>query len=269
MQASAVVRTHLPKALSIVKRLLRLVATLFSVAVLTACSTGTDTSPTMVPSIPAPAPTISPGGTSVGSIIDGVNTAWNSVQSVQTTFWSTSTEGVADSPPTAGEVTIDLAIAPDRRHVTRLIDGEAVEEQIGVGGRVFMRGAIVVAAIAPMVGTDTWVEVDPRGADPGSAAAAQIAWLLSPFESPFQRVSEETRGLEAFPGEAIEIGGRLCRTWRFGDVNGIQQELAVDEAGLPCRLVQRAGTYANVTTYQVNLPSATITPPAVASPTAP
>jgi hypothetical protein len=202
-------------------------------------------------------------------VLDDINRAWATVQSMQTTFWTSTGDDIATSPPTLGEVTIELVIAPDQRQVTRMVDGVVVEEQISIEGRIFMKGQIVVAAIAPMVGTDTWVEVDPRGAGTASAVAAQIAWLVSPVQSPFQTVSNETRNLEALPSEPIEIDGRSCHTWRFGDVNGIQQELAIDAQGLPCRLIQRAGDHANVTIYQVNPDAATIVIPPVGTPTTP
>lgn len=244
-------------------------ATIISVAALTACTSGSETQPTVVPSTQVTAPTISPGGTSVGSVLDDINLAWDSVESMRTTFWTTTGEENIATPTAAGDVTIEVAIGPDQRHITRLVDGVVVEEQISVEGRVFMKGPIVVAAIAPMVGTDTWVEVDPRGAGTTSAVAAQIAWLLTPVQSPFQAVSEETRALEAFPGDPLTIDGRSCQTWHFGTVNGIQQELAIDEQGLPCRLIQRAGELANVTLYEVNVPGISIVTPPVGTPTAP
>ncbi len=168
-----------------------------------------------------------------------------------------------------GEVTTESSIAPDRRHVVRSVNGEVVEEQIAVGGRVFMRGQIVVAAIAPMMGPDAWIEVDPRTADSTAVIAAQVDWLLSPVQSPFATVSDETRALEAFPGETVEIDGRSCQTWTFGDPNGIQQELALDDNNLPCRLIQRAGDFSNVTIYSFNAAGLSINVPNIATPEAP
>lgn len=234
---------------------------------LAGCSSSSDpVEPTIVPTATA-LPTLTPGGTSVGTLLDQVNAAWGSVQSVQTTFWTTET-AETDTPPTTGEVTIESSIIPGQRHVVRMVDGVVVEEQIALGGRVFMRGQIVVAAIAPMVGTDTWIEVDPRTATSTSSIAAQVDWLLSPVQSPFASVSDETRSLEAFPGDPIEIDGRTCQTWTFGLLDGIQQELSLDESGLPCRLIQRAGDFANVTLYAINPAGLTIETPPVATPPA-
>jgi len=243
--------------------------TLLAGLAMVSCSTESDAEPTTVPTVGMMVPTISPGGTSVGSILDEINTAWASVRAVRTVFWTAAVGDISDTTPTTGEVTIELAIAPDQRQVIRMVDNVVIEEQVSVGGRIFMKGPIVVAAIAPMVGTDTWVEVDPQGAETTSAVAAQLTWLLSPVESPFGTVSQETRGLEAFPGEAIRIDGRTCNTWQFGSADGIQQELAVDDQGLPCRLIQRAGEFANITLYEVNPDNAAIVTPAVASPIAP
>ncbi len=132
-----------------------------------------------------------------------------------------------------------------------------------------MRGQIVVAAVAPMMGTDAWVEIDPRAADSTAAIAAQVEWLLSPVQSPFTMVSDETRTQEGFPGETVEIDGRSCQIWTFGDPGGIQQELAVDESNLPCRLIQRSGDVSNVTIYEFSPADLVIEAPAVATPTAP
>ena len=119
-----------------VKRLFQLLATFISVATLMACSSGTETQPTAVPSVPTSAPTISPGGRSVGSVLDDINRAWDFVHSLRTTFWTASDEVTVDSLPTDGEVTIEIAIAPNQRHVTRMVDGLVVEEQISSEGRI-------------------------------------------------------------------------------------------------------------------------------------
>lgn len=232
------------------------------------CSTSSEdpVEPTVEPTTTA-LPTVSPGGMSVGTLLDQVNAAWGTVQSVQTTFWTTGSDEI-DAPPATGEVTAESSIAPDRRHVVRMVDGVTVEEQIAIGGRVFMRGQIVVAAIAPMMGTDAWIEVDPRTATSTASIAAQVNWLLSPIQSPFAAVSDETRSLEAFPGDPVEIDGRTCQTWTFGTADGIQQELALDSSGLPCRLIQRAGDFTNVTLYSINPAGLTIEIPPVATPTA-
>ena len=236
--------------------------------VLSACSTTSEPAePTVEPTATA-LPTISPGGTTVGDLVDRVNAAWGSVESLQTTFWTIEGE-VTVTPPATGEVTVETSIKPDRRHVVRMVDGNVIEEQIAVGGRVFMRGQIVAAAIAPLVGPDAWIEVDPRTATSTSSIAAQVSWLLAPVQSPVGMVSDETRALEAFPGDPIDIDGRTCNTWTFGVPNGIQQELALDAEGLPCRLVQQVQDIANVTIFSVNQPGITIAIPPVATPTAP
>jgi hypothetical protein len=236
--------------------------------VLTACGASTsETDPTPVPTA-APIATVSAGGTMVGTLLDRMEAGWTTVQSSRSTFWTTDNEiGVA--PPPTGEVTLETTTASNRRHVVRTVNGEVVEEQMMVDGRVFMRGQIVVAAIAPMVGTEQWVEVDPRAASTTNALAAQIDWLLSPIGFPFANVSEETRGQEAFPGDDVSIGGRACQTWTFGDPDGIVQELAIDAQNLPCRLVQQAAGVANVTIYDINPADAAIEIPTLATPTSP
>lgn len=234
---------------------------------ITACSSSEDLEITPIPptELPSP-PTVTPGGTTVGSLIDLIASSWVSVSSLQTTFWSQEGEAIG-SPPSSAEVTVESVVAPSSRHVVRSLNGVVVEEQMAVDGRVYMKGQIVVAAIAPMMGTDTWVEVDPAAATSTAAIAAQVDWLLSPIESPFAMVSSETRMLEAFPGESIEVNGRHCNVWLFGTAEGITQELAIDEQSLPCRLVQRAGGYTNVTLYEPNPTELKIVAPEIATPT--
>jgi hypothetical protein len=68
------------------------------------------------------------------------------------------------------------------------------------------------------------------------------------------------------------VDGRTCQRYTFGDatgVSGIGYELLLDEHDLPCRLVQSAGGYVNVTTYVFNIPNLVLTPPSIATPVAP
>ncbi len=234
---------------------------------LTSCSISTDDpSPTPAPTATA-IPALSPDALSVGELLARVETAWPSVRSMRTTFWST--QAVAGgTPPATGMVTVEEAVLPASRRVVVLSDGAPTDEQIAVHGRIYMKGALVPAAIAPLVDAETWVEVDPAAASTDSPVAMQVGYLLSPIVSPFASISPETAGQEAIGiGEAI-VGDRSCQAFTFGEANGISYELALDEASLPCRLVQRAGDSANVTVYEFNIPGLTIAAPAIATPAA-
>ncbi len=201
----------------------------------------------------------------MGEVISRVESAWPSVVSMRSTFWSTeSTAG--GTPPATGAVTVEEALASGERRLMFRQDGQVTDEQIVVDGRIYMRGALVPAAVAPMVDTETWVEVDPAAANSGSPVAPQISYLLSPVEAPFSGTSGETAGLQVTPGEEIFIAGRACDVLTFGDPLGISYELALDPANLPCRFVQSSGGHSSVTLYEFNPPDLVITAPTVATP---
>ncbi len=128
------------------------------------------------------------------------------ITSMRTTFWSAETAAGSPigTPPPTGQVTIEEIRLPADRRLTTITDGVATDEQIAVGGRIYMKGALVRAAIAPMVDAATWVEVDPA-AGLASAIASQIAYLLEPVTSPFTGVSPDTAGLEAVAGDTIVL----------------------------------------------------------------
>jgi hypothetical protein len=231
-------------------------------------SPGTESTPepTVEPTA-AVAPTLSPGAIIVGDLVARADAAWGSVTSMRTSFW-VGEPGDAGTPPAAGSYTTEVTLLPGSRHVIQTVDGQIVDEQIALNGRVYMKGSIVVAAIAPMIGTDSWVEVDPAAATSNSPVAMQIAYLTSPASSPFSTVSPETMALEAVPAGEVSIGDRTCQTYTFGNASGnaVQYELAIDANDLPCRLLQRSGDVANITVYEFNIPGITITAPTIATP---
>ncbi|MDQ3655993.1 MAG: hypothetical protein M3457_13065 [Chloroflexota bacterium] len=229
---------------------------------LVSCSTSTDDPSSTPPPTEIAVPTLFPDAPTVGEILARVETAWPSVMSMRTTFWSTGATAGATPPPT-GMVTIEEVQLPaDRRLVIRN-EGMVTDEQVVVGGRIYMKGALVPAAIAPMVDRETWVEVNPAAVGTGSPVSMQIGYLLSPIVSPFADVSNETTGLLATPGGSVTIDGRSCDVFTFGDPDGISHELALDAANLPCRFVQSAGDRANVTLYEFNDPDLLIVAPSL------
>lgn len=249
--------------------LFHLVSLAIVLIIATGCSTDSGSSePTAIPEPTATvAPTLSPNAMTVGDLVARVEAAWPTVTSMRTTFWvATGTTG--GTPPTTGAVSIETVIPPSSRHVVQMQDGAIVDEQISLDGRVYMKGSLVVAAIAPMVGTDTWILVDPTTATADSPVAMQVAYLLSPVTQPFDTITAETLATEAFPLGTVTLGERTCTTYGFGDQSGegIRYELALDDANLPCQLLQIAGGYVNVTTYAFNLPDAVIVAPSIATP---
>lgn len=203
----------------------------------------------------------------MGDLVSRVDAAWTSVTSMRTTFWTGAT-GDSGTPAPTGSYTTEIDVLPSARHIIQTVDGQVVDEQITVGGRVYMKGAMVVAAIAPMVGPDAWVEVDPAGAASNSPVAMQIAYLTSPISSPFATVTPETLALEAFPAGEVVVGGRTCQAYEFGDTSGagILYELSLDANDLPCRMKLTSGDIANITVYEFNVPGLAIAVPEIATP---
>lgn len=250
-------------------RPIHLLIVAFVLLVATGCSTETADQGPAPTSTPAPTavPTLTPGATSVGDLIERVDQVWPTVTSMRTTFWATM-GSPQSTPPALGAVTVETVIVPASRHVTQLQDGAIVDEQIALNGRVYMKGSIVVAAIAPMVGTEAWVEVDPAAATSDNPLSMQVNYLLEPVHHPFGLISPETLASEAIPLDPITIGDRTCQNYTFGDQsgNGIRYELSIDEANLPCQLLQFGGDYVNVTLYEFNVPGLSISAPDVATP---
>ncbi|MBA3275802.1 MAG: hypothetical protein H0T72_08410 [Chloroflexia bacterium] len=242
------------------------ILTLLSI-LLASCSISTDDPfPTPAPTVTA-VPTLLADALSVGKLLARVETAWPSVQSMRTTFWSTEAAD-GGTPPATGMVTVEEVVLPASRRVVVLSDGMPTDEQIAVDGRIYMKGALVPAAIAPLVNAETWVEVDPAAASTDSPVAMQVSYLLSAIVSPFSSISPETAGQEAIAIGEVIIGDRTCQGYTFGDAGGILYELTLDERNLPCRLVQKAGASANVTVYDFNIAGLAIAAPDVATPPA-
>jgi hypothetical protein len=216
---------------------------------------------------PTVAPTLPPGAKTVGDLLNRMDAAWGGVHSMRTTFWST-IEGQLASPAANAAVTIEEIVLPANRHVLQMAGGVVVDEQLVVDGRIYMKGALVPAAIAPMMDATTWVEIDPAAATSNAPIAQQVAYLTSPVTSPMGAVSPETRNLHAVPTGDVTIDGRRCRVYAF-ESGGISYELAIDDGDLPCRLVMAASGAVNVTLYEFNVPGLVLTAPDLAIPPVP
>ncbi len=223
---------------------------LIAILIASCTNDSTNPAPALVPTATA-TPTVPAGALTVGEILARVEAAWPSVVSMRTTFWSTGATA-GGTPPPNGMVTVEEVRFPADRRVVIRNEGVVTDEQVVAGGRIYMKGALVPAAIAPMIDSETWVEVDPAAVGSDSPVSMQIGYLLSPIVSPFSDVSTETTGLAATPGGNVTVNGRSCDVFTFGDPDGISYELALDAANLPCRFVQSAGGQANVTLYEFN-----------------
>jgi hypothetical protein len=235
------------------------------VLALVACDSGGNNDPTPSPEPTATEP-LAPGQKSVGELIDGMNAAMGSITSARTVFSTKSTDGT----PTTSPVTTEEYIAPDRRRIATSTGSTIVDEQIAIGPAIYMRGSFVTSAVAPMLGTDVWVTVDPALVPSDTPVGNVVAYLTAPFRLPFESVSDSLRGRGVTQGGQVEVAGRTCTTWTFVDTTSfgdkIDYELTIDAQGLPCSLVERAGTIENVTTFEFNVPGLVIVAPDSATP---
>jgi hypothetical protein len=85
----------------------------------------------------------------------------------------------------------------------------------------------------------------------------QIAFLTREQDDPYGTLTDDLLARPVQEGDTVTVGDRSCTIYTFGDENNtgteIRYELAVDESGLPCQVVQRAGDIQNSTVYEFNL----------------
>lgn len=237
---------------------------------LTACGAG-NPEPTPEPTNP-PAPTAAPGELSVGDLVDRVNAAWPQVRSLRATSMSgpVPTDGPDSTPASGVQSSIEEAVAPDTRRIVRMTDGAITDEQIWVNGTVYMWGVFVANAVAPEVGDQVWVTVDPTIVPAESPVGRQLSYLTRPLDSPFTAMTDDLRAQPAQEAGEVEVGGRVCRGYTFADSTAsgtrIDYELALDDAGLPCQLVRRAGGFQDSSVFEVNVAGLQIVAPDAPTP---
>ena len=241
------------------------------ILLLSACSPGGDEPPlpTVAPAPEIATPTLAPGQIRVGDLLARAEASWDGVTNVRTVF--TSTETTASGAPGGQLEEIVEEVKPDRRRVVVRQDDAVTDEQIAVDGVVYLRGAFVAGVVAPNVGAETWVTVDPARVPPDTPVGQRIAALVAPIAPPYQTVSPETRVQPATPAGSIEIAGRSCQAFAFSTrdaTSGSQVDytLAVDSGGRLCALDQSAGPVTNRTVFTYNLPDLAIVAPLTATP---
>ena len=243
-------------------------------SILTACSTsGGHSTPTPVPSpTSVPPPTLQLGQVTVGSLLARIKGSWSKVQNDRSEFVTTVTN-IAGGTPVASEQTriVTEEVKPDQRRIVTT-DSTGTTEMIRIGGRIYMRGAFVAALVAPNIGPNEWVAIDPSIVPPDSPVGQQIAGLTAPINPPYQTVSDQMKQRAATPAGQVQAGGRACAAYTFADVspNGgkIDYTLSIDANDMICSLTETAGTVENVTTFTFNVPELRITAPEVATPVA-
>jgi hypothetical protein len=236
---------------------------------LSACSSGNDAAPSPARPTDAATPTLAPGQTRVGDLLARAEASWSSVSNLRSVFTSTQT---TSSGTAAGqrEVVVE-EIKPDRRRVVIRQDGAVIDEQIVVEGVIYLRGSFVAGLVAPNVGAETWVTVDPALVPPDTPVGQQMSALTAPIAPPYQTVSAETRALPATAAGRVDVEGRSCAAFTFSARDAtsggqIDYTLALDDTDRLCALDQTAGAVTNRTIFTYNLPELTIEAPLAATP---
>lgn len=228
----------------------RLATMLLVVMLLSACGNSNDAEPTATS---AP-PTAAPGQLTVGDVVAMAEPAWPDVRSMRTTSQT-------GSVPREGEETAFTGSVQDwtsngDRHLVEFENGTAVNEQIFVDGTVYMRGRFVSAAVAPELDENTWVILDTSVVPADTPVGIQILYLTREQADPYGELSDDLLSRPVQQAGTVKVGDRTCTLYIFGDENDtgteIRHELAVDETGLPCQVVQRAGDFQNSTVYEFN-----------------
>ena len=232
------------------------------ILLLSACGFGDSKDPTPTPTLqPEVTVPLAPGQLSVGQLLDGIEASAGSIVSARTVFTTTTTDGT----PTTSATTTEEFIAPDKRRIQTTNGSTVIDDQIRIGSAIYMRGSFVVSAVAPMLTSDTWVTVDPSLVPADTPVGNVVTYLTSPFRLPFTSVSDEMRGRGVTQVGQIQSGGRTCTVWTFVDTSDfgdrIDYALSIDAQGLPCSLIERAGTIENVTTFEFNIPGLEIIAP--------
>lgn len=250
------------------------IASLALVAMLlVACTAGgNESESTPTPEPTEAAPTAAPDELSVAGLMDRINTAWSDVETLRVTSSSgpVPTDAGAGTPPAEGTYTVEEWTAPNNRRITELVDGTALNEQIYVDDTIYMRGVFVGMAVAPEVGTGTWVILDESVIPADTPVGNRVAYLTREPGSPFVNMAPEILSLPVTESGTVRVGDRSCTLYTFGDPDNegdeIRYEFALDENDLPCQVVQRGGGFQNSSVYEINTSDVSIEAPLEGTP---
>lgn len=253
--------------------LARLTSLALVTILLAACTAGSnepDATPTPAPTNPAA--TAAPGELSVRQLLDRVNAAWTDVESLRVTSSSgpVPVESTSGTPAAESSYTIEEWTSPNNRRITEVIEGVAVNEQVFVDGTIYMRGVFVGMAVAPEVGSGTWIILDQDVVPADTPVGLRVSYLTREPGSPFVDMSEDLLNQPVNESGSVRVGDRSCTLYTFGDPGGegdeIRYEMALDENDLPCQVIQRGGGFQNSSVYEFNTEDIEITAPIEGTP---
>ena len=220
---------------------------------LTACGNTADTEPTPAPTEPPPTP--AEGQMTVADMVALSDEPWEDGTFMRTTSQSGPIPTDGDAPAFTGTVQ-DWTPNGDR-HLLEFQDGTLVNENIWVDGVVYMRGQFVSSAVAPELDVNTWVILDTEVVPENTPVGLRIQLLTREQKGPYGELTDDTLARPITEGGTVTVGDRTCTVYTFGDENEtgteIRYEIAIEESGLPCQVIQRAGDFQNSTVYVFDL----------------
>jgi hypothetical protein len=239
--------------------LFRLAALAFSAILLASCTSGNDDNANapVAEATQAPA-TAAPGEMSVDELTGRINAAWDGVTALRVTSSSgpIPVQVASGTPAPSGSFAVESWTSPNNRQITEVVDGTIINEQVYVNGEVFMKGIFVGSAVAPEMGSGTWIILDREVIPRDTPVGNRVAYLTREPASPFAVMSEELLVQPVRESGTVRVGDRSCSLYTFGDPHGegneIRYEVALDENDRPCQVVQRAGGFQNSSVYEIN-----------------
>lgn len=219
-----------------------------------------------------PGPTAAEGQLTVGDLVDRMDDAWPTISSMRITSISgpVPTDSENGTPVAQGTVTVEEWVAPNTRRIVELMGDNVVNEHVFIDGKVYMWGMFVGTSVAPEVGPNTWVTLDPEVIPPDTPVGYRVAHIARDPGSPFANLLEETRQMPVTESGAVQVGARRCTLYTYVTTTQmgeqIDYELSLDENDLPCQYVQRAGGVQNSSVFEINSPDIQIIAPDAPTP---
>lgn len=253
--------------------LINMVSLAVVAVIVASCTAGSNEPEAVSTPIPTEAPpTAVPGALSVEEFTNRINTAWSDVTTLRVTSSSggVPAESSSGTPTPQGTYTIEEWSAPNNRRITEMVDGTVINEQIYVDDAIYMRGLFVGTAVAPEVGSGTWIVLDQSVVPADTPVGNRVAYLTREASGPFENMSPELLPLPVTESGTVRVGERSCTLYTFGDPENtgeaITYEVALDEYDLPCQVVMRGGGFQNSSIYEINLGDLEIVAPLEGTP---
>lgn len=255
--------------------LLRLAVLSLSAVLLAACGTSGDENAT-APTTEATGAhaTAAPGEMSVADLVTRINTAWDGVTALRVTSSSgpIPVDTGSGTPVADNSYAVEAWTTPNNREITEVVDGTVINEQMYVDGVIYMKGIFVGSAVAPEVGSGTWITLDKDVVPRDTPVGNRIAYLTREPASPFSNLTDDLLAQPVKESGTVQVGDRSCTLYTFGDPGDegdeIRYEVALDANDLPCQVVQRAGGYQNSSVYEINTDAIQVVAPDAGTPVA-